>query len=152
MNISYIIIIRVLYNCIWCKIACVHINVDILLSIHAGIKDEELCINGTEGGTGLWLDLIAFACITIQIVVMDSLYIELIRGMEIRSIRNAQRSVSIHVCVWVSLRDCDGKVFYTCTQMFQYCISLFEFFHEDSLYTYFQLQYALIMDWFYYFF
>ncbi len=59
--------------------------------MYIGIKDVSKCDNGSETSTGLWLDVVSFASLTVMIIILDTNYAEQVRNKVIRKEEDAQR-------------------------------------------------------------
>ena len=46
---------------------------------HIVVSESARCVNGSESTTGLWVDVLAFLTVTIQIVILDSEYADQIQ-------------------------------------------------------------------------
>ena len=58
-----------------------------------GIEKVQECNNGSESSIGLWLDMIVFTFITIQIIILDTKYADHVRDNVIRKEEDAQKYV-----------------------------------------------------------
>ena len=64
------------------------------LLTHVGVENGSVCQDDNDSNTGLWLDVLAFACATLQLIILDTSYAEQVKERLIRKEEDAQKLVN----------------------------------------------------------